>query len=316
MDDNEKMNSDELKEPSKHILTRINDVVNDLENAKLEDVSELLDYYNGKPVIIDGMAYHPFNDPVFAAKINARYYELTGENHPTFVEQSPKLIDGLMQDKDMLLKSGAYPPEYFDQLNEIKDNLNIEPNIELNNEDKIENVDTVDDPVLDSDDNTIDEDEMDFEDPNIIDAEDYTITDKESLLDKTAEYAKLKAKNVTEQSKNLVYDTAHNVKRRILNTAPFRIARSVRRVGKKIFKGFKTAGMLTIGVGAISVDAVKKAKETIDRASSSSIRDSVNNMRDSASQTLDKAIERLEAQSKQFEEMQNQHTYQFETDGR
>ena len=56
MDDNEKMNSDELKEPSKHILTRINDVVNDLENAKLEDVSELLDYYNGKPVIIDGMA--------------------------------------------------------------------------------------------------------------------------------------------------------------------------------------------------------------------------------------------------------------------
>ncbi len=204
------------------------------------------------------------------------------------------------------------------------DNLNEEETIEpeYDSNDFVDNFTPPMEPAqndyqISNDEDFIDEDEMEFEDPNIIDAENYTITNADkNLREKAAEYAKLKAQNVKEESKNLVRNTAHKAKQRILNTAPFRIARGIGRLGRGIFRGFRTAGMITIGVGALSVDAVKKAKQTIDRASSYSIRDSVNNMRDSASQSLDKAIDRLIAQNKQLEEMQNQHTKQVDLNAR
>ena len=103
-----------------HILNRFYEIMNNLQDASLEDVSSLLDYFNGQPVLIDGIAHHPFNSPMSATKLNARYYELTGQDHPIFVAQAPIVIDSLMQDKDMLLQAKAYPPEYFDALEEIR----------------------------------------------------------------------------------------------------------------------------------------------------------------------------------------------------
>ena len=50
-----------------------------------------------------------------ASKLNARYKELTGQNHPVFTEQAPKVIDDLMKDKDMLIQAGAYGTDYFDK---------------------------------------------------------------------------------------------------------------------------------------------------------------------------------------------------------
>jgi len=107
----------------KHILERMTGIINNLQNANLNDVSELLDYYNGNTVMINGTAYHPFNDPITAARLNAKYHELTGQDHPRFIEQTPIIVDGLIKDKDKLLEAGAYTPMYFDRIAQIKGSL-------------------------------------------------------------------------------------------------------------------------------------------------------------------------------------------------
>lgn len=109
-----------------HPLLDYQKVMDNLSSASLEDVSAQLDYYNGAPVMIDGASYHPFNDPISAARLNARYFELTGENHPTFVEQAPKVIDGLLKDAPQLIEAGAYTPIYFEKIARIKNNLESE----------------------------------------------------------------------------------------------------------------------------------------------------------------------------------------------
>ena len=87
-------------------------------------------------------------------------------------------------------------------------------------------------------------------------------------------------------------------------------------MGKGVFKGFKTAALLTLGIGVISVEAVQNAKHAIEKASSLSIKDTVNNGRENANKVLDKLEEKIMAQNQQLEEMQNQHTHQLQTDGR
>jgi len=106
-----------------HILSRTTDILMKPQDASLEDISQLLNYYNGKPVVMDGISYHPFNDPMSASKLNARYRELTGQDHPTFVEQAPKVIDGLMADKDMLVQAGAYDESYFSSLEQMRNEI-------------------------------------------------------------------------------------------------------------------------------------------------------------------------------------------------
>ncbi len=108
---------------NKHILERMQNILNNLENANLNDVNELLNYYNGHAVMINGTSYYPFNDPIIAARFNSRYHDLTGQDHPRFVEQAPIVIDSLMQDKELSLQAGAYTPAYFDELEQIKNNI-------------------------------------------------------------------------------------------------------------------------------------------------------------------------------------------------
>lgn len=119
-----------------HILNRTNEIILNPQEASLEDISSLLNYFNGKPVLIDGVAHHPFNDPMSASKLNARYKELTGQNHPVFTEQAPKVIDDLMKDKDMLIQAGAYGTDYFDKLEQIKQGTQQTTEIQSNEESK------------------------------------------------------------------------------------------------------------------------------------------------------------------------------------
>ena len=119
-----------------HILNRTNEIILNPQEASLEDISSLLNHFNGKPVLIDGVAHHPFNDPMSASKLNARYKELTGQNHPVFTEQAPKVIDDLMKDKDMLIQAGAYGTDYFDKLEQIKQETQQTMEIQSNEESK------------------------------------------------------------------------------------------------------------------------------------------------------------------------------------
>lgn len=119
-----------------HILNRTNEIILNPQEASLEDISSLLNYFNGKPVLIDGVAHHPFNDPMSASKLNARYKELTGQNHPVFTEQAPKVIDDLMKDRDMLIQAGAYGTDYFDKLEQIKQGTQQTMEIHNNEESK------------------------------------------------------------------------------------------------------------------------------------------------------------------------------------
>ena len=119
-----------------HILNRTNEIILNPQEASLENISSLLNYFNGKPVLIDGVAHHPFNDPMSASKLNARYKELTGQNHPVFTEQAPKVIDDLMKDKDMLIQAGAYDTAYFDKLEQIKQGTQQNLEIQNNEESK------------------------------------------------------------------------------------------------------------------------------------------------------------------------------------
>ena len=119
-----------------HILNRTNEIILNPQEASLEDISSLLNYFNGKPVLIDGVAHHPFNDPMSASKLNDRYKELTGQNHPVFTEQAPKVINDLMKDKDMLIQAGAYGTDYFDKLEQIKQGTQQTTKIQNNEESK------------------------------------------------------------------------------------------------------------------------------------------------------------------------------------
>lgn len=124
----------------KHILIRMSDILADIANTNLKDIGELLDYYNRDTTTINGIMYYSFNDPCVAARLNARYYELVGEDHPRFMEQAPIVIDKLMKDKNKLLKAGAYSPLYFDKLKQIKktiiDSLPSKQSVDYHNKNK------------------------------------------------------------------------------------------------------------------------------------------------------------------------------------
>ncbi len=119
-----------------HILNRASEIILNPQEASLEDISSLLNYYNGQPVIIDGLAHHPFNDPVSAAKLNARYKELTGQDHPVFTEQVPKVVNRLINNKEILTNAGAYDESYFNKLDQIKKEIRQETEIQCNEEAK------------------------------------------------------------------------------------------------------------------------------------------------------------------------------------
>ena len=73
-----------------HVINRTSEIILNPKEASLEDISALLDYYDGDPVLIDGIIHHAFNDPNSAAKLNARFKELTGHDHPNYYKKTFK----------------------------------------------------------------------------------------------------------------------------------------------------------------------------------------------------------------------------------
>lgn len=108
----------------------------DMSQASLDDIKDILDHYDQDSVLIDGMQYHFRPNALQGASLNARYKELTGQNHPVFTEQAPKVIDDLMKDKDMLIQAGAYGTDYFDKLEQIKQGTQQTTEIQSNEESK------------------------------------------------------------------------------------------------------------------------------------------------------------------------------------
>lgn len=108
----------------------------DMSKASLDDIKDILDHYDQDSVLIDGMQYHFRPNALQGASLNARYKELTGQNHPVFTEQAPKVIDDLMKDKDMLIQAGAYGTDYFDKLEQIKQGTQQTTEIQNNEESK------------------------------------------------------------------------------------------------------------------------------------------------------------------------------------
>ncbi len=106
-----------------HVLGRFNQILDNLAQANLEDVDNLLKYFNGAPVLIDGVIHHPYNDPLMAAQLNARYLELTGQNHPTYLRELPIVANRLLNDEEKLLKAGAYLPSYFEAVASLKQDV-------------------------------------------------------------------------------------------------------------------------------------------------------------------------------------------------
>lgn len=90
-------------------------------NVDFEKVDELLNHYCENPIIeADGFATHPFTDPLCAETLNQEYHKKTGVDHKNYISHQLGIINGLLQNKEMLLQAKAYKPEYFEQLEAIK----------------------------------------------------------------------------------------------------------------------------------------------------------------------------------------------------
>lgn len=229
---------------------------------------------------------------------------ISGNNELTELKESKKELENLLKDEIDPQTRMEYEAE-LDSINERIDEIYTNDEQETSTTDDKE----TDEPSLDEE--------------NIIDA-DYTQLENnehdEGTLKRTArlakEYTKTQARTMKENIKDRAHNTASRAKQMVLNTLPFRIARGIGRLGKGVFKGFKTAALLTLGVGVISVEAVQNAKHAIEKASSQSIKDTVNNGRENANKVLDKLEEKIISQNQQLEEMQNQHTHQLQVDVR
>ena len=120
------------KMDSKNVLLRMQNIMNNLENAELDDIDQLLNYFNGESVMIEGVSTRPFNDPKIAAMLNARYTELTGEDHPNFLAQQPKVLDDLLSRESFYLRNDAYTPMQMDMFRRLRENLDRSgPGVEI-----------------------------------------------------------------------------------------------------------------------------------------------------------------------------------------
>lgn len=107
-----------------HILLHFDEIVVDIPSQSKETIEELLQYFNAKDVTKDGVNFRAYNDPVITFKLNDRYRELTGLDHPTVVQEFPNVINKYRRQKDSLVQIGGYfNDSYFQQLDEIYTDL-------------------------------------------------------------------------------------------------------------------------------------------------------------------------------------------------
>ena len=201
------------------------------------------------------------------------------------------------------------PPE--EQIEEELDEQEQEELIEeaINDQDIDENIVDGDYYEIEkNDENIIDADYVEIEEnEDVVDA-DYRVIEDEKVHERAArlakEYAHAQGQNVKAGAKMMAYNAKEGIKGKIddaktavkmgiLNSPPVRFVRGVKRMVGKVFKGFKTAGNIAIGVGALTAEAVVNAKNTIQKASTQGITDLVNSGRDKANNVLDKLEEKV-----------------------
>lgn len=123
-----------------NIINELYQIVSDIRNGKIvetDKVEELLNHYCENPIVEeDGFTTHPFTDPLSAETLNQAYHHQKGVDHPNYIAHQKEIIEGLLNDRDMLIESGAYKPEYFTQLEQIKERIEKEGLIK---EDKLGN---------------------------------------------------------------------------------------------------------------------------------------------------------------------------------
>ena len=77
-------------EQSIDFYKKFQEIKHDMSKASLEDVKNILDHYNQEAIEANGINYHYNISPLDAASLNARYKQLTGQDHPTFVNEQGK----------------------------------------------------------------------------------------------------------------------------------------------------------------------------------------------------------------------------------
>ena len=110
-----------------NIINELNIIVSSLREGKkvaFEKVENLLTHYCENPIVDkDGFTSHPFTEPLSAETLNQEYHKVTGVDHKNYIAHQLGIINGLLQDKEMLLQARAYTPEYFEQLEIIKSKI-------------------------------------------------------------------------------------------------------------------------------------------------------------------------------------------------
>lgn len=111
-----------------HILLHFDEIVSDIPSQSQETLDELLQYFNSPDVVKNDRTFISYNDPVITSQLNDRYRELTGKDHPTYVEQIPSVITRYRENTETLTSIGGYFNDaYFEQLDGVYNNLIAPP---------------------------------------------------------------------------------------------------------------------------------------------------------------------------------------------
>ena len=114
---------DALNTDIDHILMRFDEIVGDIEHQDAATLEELLNYFNNFKANVNGVKLPTYDDPVIAARLNTRYRELTGQDHPIFIEQAPMVIERYQNIKGDLQDAFLtyYNDDYFVELQGVAD---------------------------------------------------------------------------------------------------------------------------------------------------------------------------------------------------
>ena len=101
------------------------DIMMHPEKYDVAEIDKVLSRFNGK-AIVAGIVYHGLKDPIIATRVNSRYRELTGQDHPKYLSEMPKILREYFKERDLL--ESHYPQGYYAQLEGIANSLGIDPN--------------------------------------------------------------------------------------------------------------------------------------------------------------------------------------------
>ena len=116
-----------------NILNELNRIVNTIKSGKTAEITdkelnEILNHFCEGPIFERERGItHPYTEPLDAEVLNQEYRRRTGTDHKNYISHQLEVIDGLLEDKDILLKAKVYYTEdYFKELEKIKSRIEQE----------------------------------------------------------------------------------------------------------------------------------------------------------------------------------------------